>query len=154
MSDNVEKTVELFREGCACSQALLGTYGRRYGLSENQAMRVAAAFAGGMRMGDTCGAVTGAFMVLSLAHCTDQCRTIEGRKDAYRALVSFAEEFRKRHGSLTCRELLGCDISTPAGGETARRKGLFETVCPRLVGDAARILELNLPEPPAAVGGS
>ncbi len=150
---NVEKAVELFRGGCACSQAVLGTYGPRYGLSENQAMRIAAAFAGGMRMAETCGVVTGALMVLGLAHCTDECRSIEGRRNAYRAALDFAEAFKARNGSLACRELLGCDISTPAGGEIAREKGLFETLCPRLVGDAARILEANLPEAAAATRG-
>jgi hypothetical protein len=64
---SVETAVELFRSGCACSQAVPGTYGPRYGLAEDQAMRVAAAFAAGMRMGETCGAVAGAFMVLGLA---------------------------------------------------------------------------------------
>ncbi len=145
MSD-AEKAVELFRAGCACSQAVLAVYGPRYGLAEEQALRVAAAFAGGMRMAETCGAVTGAFMALGLAHCTDGSRTIEGRKAAYAAVLAFAEAFKARNGSLVCRELLGCDVSTPDGGQTAREKGLFVTVCPRLVRDASELLEAALPK--------
>ena len=64
----VTEAVELFREGAACSQAILSVYGPMFGLEETTAMRVAAGFAGGMRAGDTCGAVTGAFMVLGLQH--------------------------------------------------------------------------------------
>jgi C_GCAxxG_C_C family probable redox protein len=146
MSD-AEKAVELFRAGAACSQAVLATYGPRYGLAEDEALRVAAAFAGGMRMGETCGAVTGAFMVLGLAHCTGESRKAEGRTGAYAAVIAFADAFKRRNGSLSCRELLGCDVSTPAGNQAAREQGLFGTTCPRLVRDASLILEQALPKP-------
>ena len=38
-------------------------------------------------------------------------------------------------------ESLGCDISTPAGFEEAKQKGLLTTVCPKMVRDAGEILE-------------
>ena len=144
MSDG-DVAVELFRNGCACSQAVLGVHGPRYGLDEARAMRVAAGFAGGMRMAETCGAVTGAFMVLGLAHCEDGCKTAEGRKAAYGAVTSFAQKFRQRHGSLVCRDLLGCDISTPEGARHAQDQGLFRTKCVQLVRDAAELVESVLP---------
>ena len=145
MKSGVETAAELFRSGCACSQAVLSAYGPRFGLDEDRAMRVASGFAGGMRMAETCGAVTGAFMVLGLAHCDASCRTAEGRKAAYGAIGSFAQAFRERHGSLECRELLGCDISTPEGAKAAAERGLFRTKCVELVGDAAELLERMLP---------
>jgi hypothetical protein len=40
-----------------------------------------------------------------------------------------------------CRELLGCDLTTAEGMETAKQKGLFTERCPRFVRDAAEILE-------------
>jgi len=138
--NDVEAAVKLFRNGCACSQAILAVYGPRFGLDEDRAVRVAACFAGGMRMAETCGAVTGGFMALGLAGCGDGCRTIEGRRAAYASAQSFAEAFRRRHGSLVCRELLGCDISTPEGYKTAVDQGLFRTRCVELVRDAAELL--------------
>jgi C_GCAxxG_C_C family probable redox protein len=144
MSD-VDKAESLFRGGCACSQAVLGTYGPRFGLNEDDAMRVSAGFAGGMRMADTCGAVTGAFMVLGLAHCDEKCRAADGRKRAYEKVVSFADEFRARHEALVCRELLGCDISTPEGARLATEQGLFRSKCPQLVRSAAELVEARLP---------
>jgi len=145
MSD-VDKAESLFRGGCACSQAVLGTYGPRFGLNEAEAMRVAAGFAGGMRMAGTCGAVTGAFMVLGLAYCDANCRTFEDRKRAYGKVVSFAEEFRARHASLICRDLLGCDISTPEGEQEAKEKDLFRSKCPEFVRSAAEMVEARLPK--------
>ncbi len=142
---DLDKAEGLFRSGCACSQAVLGTYGPRFGLKEDEAMRLSAGFAAGMRMAETCGAVTGAFMVLSLAHCSANCRTAEERKPAYDQVVSFAEEFRARHGSLVCRDLLGCDVSTPEGARVATEKGLFRSRCPELVRTAAAMVESRLP---------
>jgi C_GCAxxG_C_C family probable redox protein len=144
MSD-VSKAVELFRNGCACSQALVATYGPRYGLSESHALRLASGFAGGMRMAETCGAVTGAYMILGLAKSGSDCNVAEGRQAAYDAVVALSKAFRERQGSLTCRELLGCDISTPEGAQAARDAGLFRTKCPEFVRCAAELVEELLP---------
>jgi len=141
---NVDRAVELFKSGCACSQAVLGAFGPRYGLDEERAVRVAAGFAGGMRMAETCGAVTGAFMVFGLARCDGGCRTADGRQATYAAVTSFAENFRRLHGSLACRGLLGCDISTPEGAATAREQDLFKTRCVEFVRTAAELLEETL----------
>ncbi len=143
--NDIDAAVGEFRNGCACSQAIMGVYGPRYGLDAGRAMRVAAGFAGGMRMAETCGAVTGAFMVFGLACSDDNCKTVEGRQAAYGAITSFAGQFSQRHGSLVCRELLGCDISTPEGAKVAQEKGLFRTTCEQLVRDAAELLETMLP---------
>ena len=144
MSD-AEKAEDLFRSGCACSQAVLSAYGPRFGLGEGQALRVAAGFAGGMKMAETCGAVTGGLMVLGLALCDENCQAAEGRKRVYEAVASFSNEFRARHGSLLCRELLGCDTSTPDGAARAKEQGLFKSKCPGLVRSAAEMVEARLP---------
>ena len=108
-------------------------------------MRVSAGFGSGMRMGETCGAVTGAFMVLGLASCGASCTTAAARQPACDAVTSFASEFRRRHGTLVCRDLLGCDVSTPDGAAAAREQNLFRTRCVDLVRAAAELLEEILP---------
>ena len=47
-----------------------------------------------------------------------------------------------------CRDLLGCDISTPDGQQKAQAGQLFKTICPEAVKVAAEILEemLGLPD--------
>jgi C_GCAxxG_C_C family probable redox protein len=104
-------------------------------------MQLAAGFAGGMRCGETCGAVTGAFMVLGLRHSSADCATAAARAETYARVVEFADRFRERNGALACRELLGCDISTPEGLKQAKEQGLFRTTCVKMVKDAAEILE-------------
>ena len=75
--NQIDEAVRLFREGCACSQAVLAIYGPQFGLPEAVGMRVAATFPAGMRRADTCGAVMGALMALGLAYCGEDCKTVE-----------------------------------------------------------------------------
>lgn len=135
------EAVESFRAGCACSQAILITYGAPRGLDRDLALRLSAGFAGGMRRGEACGVVTGALMVLGLRHSGDDSTTPAGRVEVYARVTEFTRTFEQRHRALSCRDLLGCDISTPEGMARAREQGLFRTVCPGLVQTAAEILE-------------
>ncbi len=141
MNSKASEAVDLFRAGCACSQAILAVYGEPLGLDRACAMRIAAGFAGGMRLGETCGAVTGAFMVLGLRHMPETGHADASRAEVYARVRDFAERFKKRNGSLVCRELLGCDISTPDGLRQAQEQNLFTTTCVKLVQDAGEILE-------------
>ena len=138
---NAARAAQLFRDGHACSQAILATYGEPLGVSREIALRIAAGFAGGMRMGETCGAVTGAFMVLGLRHGSDKSDSPPGRAEAYTRVLEFTRRFRERAGSIVCRDLLGCDISTPEGMKQAQDQGLFKTRCVELVEAAAGILD-------------
>jgi C_GCAxxG_C_C family probable redox protein len=137
----IEEAVERFNGGYACSQAIFTVYGPLFGIDADKALRISAGFAGGMRMAETCGAVTGAFMVLGLKYCTDKGGTMEGRQDTYKALLQFVQRFKERHDTVNCQSLLGYDISTPEGHEAAKKQGVFRTICPKLVQDAAEILE-------------
>ena len=134
--------VECFNSGFVCSQALLSTYGTEFGLDYEMALRLAAAFAGGMGgKGETCGAVTGAFMVIGLKHGKTVAHDEQSQNRTYSLVNKFVNKFKSCNGSIMCRELLGYDISTPEGYAMAKEKGAFRTVCPRCVRDAAEILE-------------
>jgi len=93
------------------------------------------------RCGLTCGAVTGALMVLGLQHGMDLLELPEAKEETYSRTQRFMEAFKARNVSITCQDLLGCDISRPEGMARAKEKGLFTTVCPRVVRDAVEILE-------------
>jgi C_GCAxxG_C_C family probable redox protein len=140
-----DTAVQLFQDGCACSQAVLGAFAARYGLDIDVAMRLSSCFSGGMRRADTCGAVTGGLMVIGLGVATSQCRTHESRAAAYATAMAFSEAFRQAHGVLDCRQLLGCDISTEQGTAAAREQDLFKTRCPHFVRTAAELIESMLP---------
>ena len=137
----VSEAVDKFNKGYACSQAILCTFGEEHGIDHEAALKVSAAFAAGMRVGGTCGAVTGAVMAIGLKYCSPQCDKIAGRKAAYDCVRRFYSEFLKRNPSLLCKDLLGVDIGTAEGMSAAESQGLFRTKCPVFVKDAAEILE-------------
>jgi len=142
MSDKVEAAVGSFREGFNCSQAILSTYGGELGLEREFALKAAAAFGGGMGgLGEVCGAVTGAIVVIGLKYGYTESKDKETKAKTYARVRDFAGRFRSQHGAICCRDLLGCDLTTAEGMATARDKGLFTELCPRLVRTAAEILE-------------
>ena len=143
--NRIEQTVEKFDKGFNCSQAVLSTYCEQFGLDYKTALKIATGFGGGMHINGTCGAVTGAFMVLGLKYGNTE-QNKDAKEKTYRKVVQYANRFSKRNGSVKCHDLLGCDITTFEGVQKAREKGLFSTICPKLVRDAAEILEEMLIE--------
>jgi C_GCAxxG_C_C family probable redox protein len=140
--NNPERAVSCFKETFSCSQAILSTYGPELGLEKEIALKVAGAFGGGMaRMGEVCGAVTGAFMVIGLKHGKIKVEDEEAKEKTYLIVREFVERFKSRNGSIKCRELLGYDISTLEGIKLIKEKKLFYTICVKYVRDAAEIIE-------------
>jgi C_GCAxxG_C_C family probable redox protein len=138
----VEQAVSCFEEGFSCAQAVLSAYGPQFGLERELALRVAGAFGGGMgRMGRTCGAVTGALMAIGLQYGKTEAEDDETKEACYNLAGKFVEQFELRHGAITCQELLGYKIGIPEERELAKEQGLFDTLCPKLVRDAAEIVE-------------
>jgi len=141
-TSRVEQAVACFQEGFSCSQAVLSTFAPQLGLDLDLALKVSGAFGAGMgRMGETCGAVTGAFMVIGLLHGRTRAEDQETKEKAYALVAELADQFRQRNGSLACRDLLGCDLGTPEGQQVAHDHGLSATRCVKFVRDAAEIVE-------------
>jgi C_GCAxxG_C_C family probable redox protein len=140
--NDIDNAARHFEDGFACSQAVLAAYSGRFGLERDMALRLAEGFAGGMAgLGKTCGAVTGAILVLGLAHGRtrpDDAAAKMATADSVRKLVA---RFEAQHGSVACRDLLGCEIDTPEKLQAARNSGLFRKTCPGFVRSAAAILE-------------
>lgn len=126
-----------------CAQSVLLSYVGELNLDEITALKIAAGFGGGMAMAETCGAVTGAYMVLGLKIQSEGKSVQEIKAETKVAVRKFNELFTAKHGSLKCKKLLGVDISTPEGANEANAKNLFDTVCTELVASAADILENN-----------
>jgi C_GCAxxG_C_C family probable redox protein len=140
--NRVESAVACFQGGFSCSQAVLSAYAEEFGLDRDTAVRVAAGFGGGMgRMAGTCGAVTGALMVLGLKYGVTDADDRQAKEALYERVREFSRRFAARHDSTVCRDLLGCDISTPEGLQRATQEKLPATVCPKFVQSAAEILE-------------
>ena len=133
-----------FSQGYACSQAILSEYCEHFGLDVETALKLAAGFAGGMRFGEACGAVTGAYMVLGLGFGTHNSEKSDERKIVYDAVCEFRKRFETIHGSVNCESLIGCNLSTAEGMQKAKDEKIFQTVCPEFIKSAAGILDIML----------
>jgi len=139
------RAVSLFVQGFTCAQAVLAAFADRFGLDEVAALKLGTPFGGGMaRTGGMCGAVTGALMVIGMAHGRTTIEDVQAKETTYLATKAFWDRFGALHGSTTCRELLQVDIGTEEGAKRAGDAGLFRERCPLFVRDAARLLDETL----------
>ena len=148
-NDRVEQAVALFTGGMAWSQAILATYGPLFGFDRDEAIRIARGFGGGMgRLSETCGAVTGAFMAISLKFDGTDKQT---KEDNYALMQEFARRFKSKHHSLNCTQLLDCDLGKPEDQAKFRELGRMQSHCICYVREAAQHLEelLELENKPA-----
>jgi C_GCAxxG_C_C family probable redox protein len=140
--NKVEQAVSCFKEGFNCSQAICSAYGQEYGLDYKTALKVSCGFGAGMgRMAETCGVVTGAYMVIGLRYGGSDVLDVSAKEKTYELVREFSEKFKSRNGSIICKELLGVDISTAEGLKAAKQRDIHGTCCQKFVGDAAEILE-------------
>ena len=83
------------------------------------------------RLGKTCGAVSGAYLLISLANGDDKEKT-------YSLIQEFSKKFIERNQSTDCMDLLGVDL---INGDSHIAAEKVKNICPNLVKDAAEILE-------------
>jgi C_GCAxxG_C_C family probable redox protein len=137
-----EDAEAVFIKGFNCSQAVVSTFAEEFGLDKTMAYRVAAAFGGGIgHLGEACGAVTGAVIVIGLKYGMTELGGGQSNKEAYKKVQQLVEQFRSRDGSHLCKELLGFDIDDRAALKEALKKGSPQKICLKAVRDAAEIVE-------------
>jgi C_GCAxxG_C_C family probable redox protein len=113
-----------------CAQAVL--ISALFAMDEDpRLMNIANYFGGGMaRMGHVCGALTGAGIALGVRDlkADGSLPKNSGFDPMQQLLVDFEEKF----GSVTCKGLLGHDISTPTGFREAKKTQALSR-CPAFV---------------------
>ncbi len=77
-----------------CAQSVVVAFSDVIGLTDQQSYNLAAHFGSGMRHGSTCGAVTGALMVLGMLGYDEK------------AAAALLHQMREGHGALDCATLL------------------------------------------------
>jgi C_GCAxxG_C_C family probable redox protein len=139
---NSGNAVNAFQSGLHCAQAILSTYSGQLGLDQGTALKIAAGFGAGMaRMQNTCGAVTGAVMVMGLKMIDKNTSREMLRDTFYSSIQEFFRRFREKNGTTECRDLLNCDLKTPEGQKVFHDNKLSVTVCEKCVRDAADLLD-------------
>ena len=137
-----DTAVECFSSGFNCAQAVFSTYSDDLGLEIEMAKRIACGFGAGMGyIGETCGAVTGALMLIGLKYGKANVEDSSAKEKTYDLVQEFTKRFIAINSSVKCKELLGYDISIPEELNVVMEKQFFNTLCPKFVRDSSEIIE-------------
>jgi C_GCAxxG_C_C family probable redox protein len=142
MKTDKSKVISSFREDRNCSQAVLLGFADRFQIQEDHALGIASGFGAGMgRLQRTCGAVSGAYMVIGLYAGSNSTNNTEVKEHAYKLIKEYTEMFEHRHGSSNCSDLIRCDLNTPEGQMKFKDEKLGEKVCEQCIKSSIEILD-------------
>src|SRR5699024_9204136 len=116
---------ELFVRGIDCAQVGAGRFAEEMGMTEEDARKVSACFGGGMMCGETCGAVTGALMVLGMKYGNCREEDMDQKNIMMQKTAEFKKNFQQKYPSCMCRELLGHDLGKQGELEKVMEEGLL-----------------------------
>lgn len=108
MQNHEKSARELFQSGYNCAQSTFCAFCKDLNMDFETALKLTSSFGGGMgRLREVCGAVSAMFMIAGLKHgyisnCDD-----EAKAKHYALIQELAHEFKQKHGTIICRELLG-----------------------------------------------
>lgn len=139
MTYKSKKAAELFNKNFNCAQSVLAAFCEDYGVDIQTGFKLAAAFGGGVRSGEICGAVSGAAMVIGLKYGQFSPDDLESKSKCNAKTIEFITAFRKQNDSIVCGQLLGYDANDPEARE--KNKVHQKQLCTGLVEYAAKLLE-------------
>ena len=142
MGNRADEAVSRFMQGYNCAQAVSSVFADDAGVPEEVILRAATGFGGGMgHTGGTCGVVSGGVLAIGLLSGSTDPEEKEAKDLTYALTQEFISRIVRKHGTISCTKLLGCDLSTDEGLARAREQNLTRIVCPRYIRDAVEILE-------------
>lgn len=134
MGKRADQALELRKQGYNCSQAVACAFSDLVQIDKEQLYRATEAFGGGIGgTGGTCGAVSGAVLIIGLAR-SGGLGQVKSKVDTYKMAKELVQSFENKNGSVICHELKGAGT------------GVVLRDCAGCVHDAAEILEELLGE--------
>ncbi|MCQ2796830.1 MAG: C-GCAxxG-C-C family protein [Bacilli bacterium] len=143
---NREETAKAyFRQGYSCSQAVMLAYQDLIKLDKKTILKISSPFGGGMgRLRETCGALSGAFLVLGYLEGNDSIDN-KRKEVLYKKVQAIAKGFEKENGFIQCRHLLHLAENKSSPKPSKRNEKYYHSrPCVEIVGSATRILEKHL----------
>ena len=155
LKDHLAEANELFRSGFNCSQAIVAVFSEEHGFPAETAIRMAYPFGRGMGgCGCTCGALTGAMMVIGMKYGVagqpemksgaagqDETDNKKLAREKTRRLIEF---FENEHGTTLCNDLTGLDQRKLNGPELMAMLPHFHSRCQKFLETVVTFLEEEL----------
>lgn len=139
INEIIDRALSYFRSGYNCAESVLLAIAKdALEIQSDLIPKIATGFGGGIsRQGYVCGAVSGAVMGFGLKYGRNSPEEL--RAKTYNQVVEFYKQFQKRFGSIICKELCGCDLSTIEGVRKFRENNVHEEKCSNFVSGAMDI---------------
>lgn len=128
IEERVKQAYELHHQGYNCAQAVVGAYSDLVNIETAALMKISEGFGAGMgALQDTCGAVTGMFMLAGLVNSAGDISVKQTKPETYGMVRELAKQFGEKNQSIVCRDLKGV------------RTGQVLRSCDGCIEDAVRI---------------
>ena len=92
-----ERALDYYFDGFNCAQSVIASFADKLEISEEVVLRMASGFGGGMgRMQETCGAVTGAFMVIGFLRGKYKLGDEEAKEKTNELIQEFSQKYTEK----------------------------------------------------------
>lgn len=141
--DKEELVLQYFPKFGNCAQSVLCTFCEDLNFDRERALNLARGFGAGIGgMGEICGAVSAAIMVIGLHLGSVVSDENKLKELTDQNTTMFLEFFKEIRGSYYCKDLLGgCSLKTPHGKSEFKEKDLLNNVCKLCVKSSVKITD-------------
>ena len=109
-----ERSMELFMSGFFCAESVLLALAEHQGIQSDLIPKIATGFCSGISCtGGMCGALSGAIMGINLV--VGRNSSSDSIALSYTLTQKLISQFEMQHGTVNCRQLIGCDLATEEG---------------------------------------
>jgi C_GCAxxG_C_C family probable redox protein len=144
--ERIEQALNYFDNGYNCAQSVLAVFAREVNLPVDVCLKLATAFGGGIaRQQLTCGALSGAAMVISLLEGKGLDGSEEQKQATYQTTTGLFTEFENKFGSHQCLSLLeNLNMRNEHDIQVINDRQLFKVNCRQYVSEAVALVENHL----------
>ena len=107
--DRKEHATNLHHSRYNCAQAVACAFADTVDMDERDVFRAAEAFGFGMGSMKTCGALSGAALIIGLMNSDGNLEDPATKKDCYAKMKQVMAAFEEKNGSTVCAELKGVE---------------------------------------------
>ncbi len=126
------KALNYYENGFNCAQSVLKACNEHLKLTDNEEdlIKASMGLGTGMFLGETCGAVTGAIMALSLKLGSSEASDRENMRKVFKQIKIFEADFKEKNCSMNCKEL----------------KTVHKIDCKKVIKDSVKQIEKQIEE--------
>jgi len=139
------KARENYLQGYNCAQAMMLAFAPDFGLGDEEALKVASPFGGGMGgQREVCGTVSCMCIICGHKYGYTRPKDAEAKAKLFARVQELTNKFKKETGTILCRQLLGIE---PLPCQTREDGTPYKKMqCADIVHFAAKIMEDYLTE--------